>query len=360
MSRTVSANLSIPARSVLSPAKPAVLAVLACAFALSGCEKPEPISQYTIPTAMPAQLMPGKDRMLAVMFPRGDDAWFVKVMGPEKAIDQIDDQFRDFVQKLPFKETGPDLSELPAGWNRGGSKPMRVATILVETDIKQLDISVSKLSKQPDWDQFIASNINRWRGQLGMKPSEKKWAGAEAIEIDAADGDSVWLDIVGTPGSGSSMSPPFANMAAQAPRPAPKSDLKFDRPEGWRDGRQSSMRLAAFNAGPDDAQAELTVIKLGGGLRDNVARWVGQVQGSDPSEEMVDQVMADADKIDVGGRSAQRFVLEGKESDDSLMIDGTIVPLDEGVSMFIKMTGPRSTVTAQYDAISSFLESLKF
>ena len=40
-------------------------------------------------------------------------------------------------------------------------------------------------------------------------------------------------------------------------------------------------------------------------------------------------------------------------------IDATIIPLSDGISLFVKMTGPAKTVAGQAEAIASFLKSLK-
>ncbi|NNE00852.1 MAG: hypothetical protein HKN47_26350 [Pirellulaceae bacterium] len=144
-------------------------------------------------------------------------------------------------------------------------------------------------------------------------------------------------------------------------RPVKPSDaLKFERPDGWRDGKMSSMRLAAFNVGPEAESAEVTVMAAGGDLRANVARWIGQVIGEQPATDVVDTALENAEKLDVSGRPAQRFLLTGTDADSGNAIDATIVPLDSGASMFIKMTGPVATVNEQRDALGSFLQSLKF
>ena len=58
-------------------------------LALAGCNQPEEVTVTTVPTRVPDQLLPGKDRMLAAMVPQGDKVWFFKVTGPEKAISRI-------------------------------------------------------------------------------------------------------------------------------------------------------------------------------------------------------------------------------------------------------------------------------
>jgi hypothetical protein len=331
-----------------------------------GCQRTDPVVTYTVPTKLPEQLKPAKDRMLAAMFPKGQDAWFIKVTGPEPAIAEVESEFRRFVETLPFENGKPKLMSLPENWQRAGDKPMRVASIDVDTAAKQLDISISKLPKRDDWDSFVADNVNRWRGQLGLPRSDAKWAEGTQIAIESADGAGVWVDLVGQPSSGSSMSPPFATGGAgpATPPDAPSRDpresrLQYERPEGWRDGRTSSIRIAAFVVGADD-EAEVTVIPAGGDLRENVARWLGQVRGGAAPEEVVDKAMSEAQSIEVNGLAAQRYWLTGEDADKGNAIDATIVPLGNGGSMFIKMTGPVATVSGQSEALTAFLESLKF
>ncbi|MGI9470373.1 MAG: hypothetical protein ACR2NZ_02495 [Rubripirellula sp.] len=352
------------------------MAAIAIASLVVGCQKSAPIITYTVPTEVPEQLLPGNDRMLAVMVPKDGDVWFFKVSGPEKAVGSLESAFREFVQGITFDGSEPALKDLPEGWRRGGEKPMRFATLDVETPDKQLGISVSKLQRQEDWDEQVKMNVNRWRGQLGLGNSDEKWAAGEPFQVSAADdgAEAVWVDLVGESGNAAPMSPPFANRApfasskeqpSEASAPVAKADvkpddrLKFERPEGWRDGRMSSMRMAAFNIGPEDSSAELTVIPAGGDLRGNVARWLGQVWGGAVPDEVVDQAMAEAEQVSVDGRDGQRFFLAGEEPGKGTAIDATIVPMDGGMSLFVKATGPSETVQQEADAIAAFLESLK-
>ncbi len=354
-----------------------------------GCGEPDPIIVYSVPTKLPDQLRPSVDRMLAAMIPKGDQTWFIKVTGPENAIAMIDEEFRQFVESIEFEQGEPKLDSLPNGWQLGGPKPMRFASIGVETPNKQLDISVSSLPKQGDWEQEVAMNVNRWRGQVGLNPSNEKWAAAEKIDIKSADGPSVWVDLIGKDEGMSRSAPKLAsalNKNSEMPQDAihsdlvpkpseagpssekspvaensedPKSRLKYDRPEGWRDGKMSSIRMAAFYVGPEDAEAELTIIAAGGDLRGNVDRWLKQIRTEGVTDEVVDQAMKDAEKVEIDGRESQRFLLLGENPEEGTAIDATIVPLEQGFSLFIKMTGPASTVKAESDAVKKFLKSIR-
>ena len=405
--------------------------IFASTMLLTGCSEEAPIVTYQIPTTVPAALAAEDTRMVAAIIPQANQAWFFKLMGRKSAVDVAAEEFRQFVEEIEFEDGEPVIGDLPPEWKRSGNRPMRFASIDINTPTEQLDLSISQLSRSDDWDSLVTSNVNRWRGQVGLEPTEEKWSGAQQLawqsgqaeDADTPPAAAIWVDITGRPAeSGSPMmgapmmgNAPFAGTAGgagempadphaglpqttrdaiaakskslQAPNsmsesdtPAvtsaagsgdqvgdPSSKLKFDRPEGWRDGRMSSMRLAAFSVGPEDAPAEVTIISAGGNLRNNVARWMGQIRQSAVPDEDVDAAFEDAEKMDISGRPAQRFVLlppkEESATDSSegaTAIDGTMVPLSDDFAMFIKMTGPVETVQQQSEQMKSFLESLQF
>jgi len=363
-------------------------------FSLTGCDQPEPIITYSVSTEMPEQLREERARMLAAMFPAGDDVWFFKITGPQSAVDSINETFRDFVAQIKLDDGGPVLDALPDGWRRSGSdRQFRFASINIDTPGKQLDLSISKLARQEDWDSQVTMNVNRWRRQLGLPPSDDRWAGGQPMEIEAAGGDGVWVDLVGDNQAGGAMSPPFAGSRLPPDHPPVATNaavgdaasvgnretgsggsgdagsvshessaeskrdsrLKYDRPAGWRDGTMRSMRLAAFNAGPEDAVAEITVIPAGGDLAGNVRRWMGQIREAAVTDEQLEEALADGQELTVSGRTATRYVLSGDEQS----IDATVVPLEGNLSLFIKMQGPSATVAGEAEAMEKFLKSLE-
>lgn len=405
---------------------------------VAGCSSEAPITTYEIPTTVPAALASEDTRMVAAILPQEKQAWFFKLMGRKSAIDSVAEKFRVFVETVEFEEGVPVLKDLPEGWRTGGKRAMRFASIDIDTPTQQLDLSVSQLSRMDDWDKMVTMNVNRWRGQVGLKDSDEKWASGEKLEREPVAEDdqapAIWIDVTGRPKSGGSpmgsmagapfagKKPPFADFASSggseasspsadphaglpreareaiasgkmkapgpvsklpakgddakstgsvaASEPAADSKLKFDRPEGWRDGRMSSMRMAAFNVGPEEVPAEVTVISAGGDLRGNVARWMGQIREGQVPDEDVDAALENAEKLEVDGREAQRFVLLPKSSDESdpeadpeadpTSIDATIVPLENGFSLFIKMTGPTSIIKDQSEQMKAFITSLQF
>jgi hypothetical protein len=349
----------------------------------AGCQPAAEITTYEIPTQPPPEFAAEKTRMLAAMVPQGSQVWFFKVTGPLTAIESVASTFEQFVQKIEFKDGEPKLDDLPEKWKLASTKrSMRFASIDIETPQKQLDLSVSSLSRQEDYDAMVAMNVNRWRGQLGLDPSDEKWAAAAKLEVASADGPSVKVDITGEESDASSMTPPFAGTGpggmglppATRPMAAPVAEaesapsakksnnderLQYKTPEGWRAGEAGSMRLASFDAGPEESKAVLTVIPAGGDVRGNVQRWIGQVRGEEPPAEVVDAALEAATELVVSEKKSQRFFLTGKSDKEGDAIDATIVPLGDGFSLFIKMTGPVETVRSQSESIAEFLQSLK-
>jgi hypothetical protein len=362
---------------------------------IAACDSPPPIRTYEIRTDVPPTLA-GDERMLGLMVPEPDSAWFFKVVGPKEAIRYAEAPIRDFLGKVRFAEGKPDLKELPQGWVMGTERPMRFATLLIDTPTRELEMSISQLPRSENWDEQVALNVNRWRGQMGLEDSTDPLAGAEKFALTSL-GESpdspAWVDLAGRmnpnagamPGAGgmppfASAGPPSAGPPDQAPpsqgppnpgppgaTPTPADNAgstaagpKFVAPPEWRAGKMSMMRLAAFQIGPTDRQAELTIIQAGGDLRGNVDRWLGQVLGGPAPADVVDKSLADAQKLSVSGREAQRFFLSGgDDKPNAQAIDATIVSVGDGMSLFIKATGPAETLGEERERIGKFLESIR-
>lgn len=363
---------------------------------LTGCDQTPPIRQYTVNVEVPAALR-SQDRMLGAIMAQDSAVWFFKLVGPEEAVTSAEPELKAFLEQVEFVDGRPQLQSLPEGWRRSGGSEMRFDTLLIPTPTRELELSISSLPKSGQWAEQVAMNVNRWRGQMGLTDSDLTWAGAEPLQADTdAQEPAIWVDLAGKMGPGpapmSSMSGAASTARGQLPAghpeiPANRGDntstgpaqgasdsngtsasaakptggLKYDVPEGWRPGTMSAMRMAAFEFGAQDRPVVLTVIQAGGDVRGNVERWIGQVRGESPPADVVDQALQDAQTLRVSGHDAQRFLLTAGDDSapDSEAVDGTIVPLPGGMSLFIKATGPHATLVEQRAAIAQFLESLK-
>lgn len=73
--------------------------------------------------------------------------------------------------------------DLPEKWQRGGNRPMRVATFNVDEDGKQLEITLTRLGVNSG---SMLANVNRWRGQIGLEPIDQATLDKDTLSLDVA------------------------------------------------------------------------------------------------------------------------------------------------------------------------------
>jgi len=71
--------------------------------------------------------------------------------------------------------------DLPDKWQRGGNRPMRVATFTVDQDGKQLEITLTRLGVNSG---SMLANVNRWRGQIGLEPIDQATLDKDTLSLD--------------------------------------------------------------------------------------------------------------------------------------------------------------------------------
>ena len=183
--------------------------------------------------------------MLTAILPAGGQACFFKVVGPVAEIDKREKEFNDFFAGIRIGDDGKAKWQLPAGWKEGGEKPMRLATIIVPSEDKPLEIAISALPWAGTPDAML-SNVNRWRGQLQLAPTDAAHIGESTRELKAGDLTMTVVDLRGHSGS-SGMMPPFAGgavgAASRAAPNAPPPGLPPGHPpiESTRRRRSSSF-----------------------------------------------------------------------------------------------------------------------
>ena len=66
-------------------------------LALAGCQEDE-ITHAIVPRSSE----PEKTRLLAVIYPHGEQTWFFKLTGPESAVKDAEEPFNDFMHSVKF------------------------------------------------------------------------------------------------------------------------------------------------------------------------------------------------------------------------------------------------------------------
>ena len=146
--------------------------------------------------------------------------------------------------------------------------------------------------------------------------------------------------------------------AMDAPKKAERS-FSWETPDGWTSSSPTAMRLVNLRVG--EAECYVTVLKgSGGGAERNINRWRDQMG----QESLSEADIANLPKIAVLGKEAPMVEISGTfsgmgtDGKEGYMLLGTVCE-DGSQSVFVKMTGPEATVSAEREKFVAFCKSLK-
>jgi hypothetical protein len=340
--------------------------------ALVGCADPDPIRQYKV-----AKQAPDDTFTPSVSTPTTREqpeqrgvAWFFKLLGPESAVSSQAETFAKLVRSVDFGADGKPEWKLPEGWTERAESGLRLATIEIPGEPK-LEISVMALpAKEPGSLEYLLSNFNRWRNQLGLENVEggpglkesrdrgevqefelqgRKFTLVNLSGKTSDSGDSRMLAAMIVPESKTEAQNVAAETAAHPPDGLP---FTFTRPEGWKDAPLRTFQLLAFTAGDGEKPLSISIAAVGGDVTANVNRWRGQAGLSEVTES---EINADARSIPFDGTDAKYFVVEGAER----AILGVIAQ-HRGAQWFIKADGPKSLAQQERAKFEEFVKSIRF
>ncbi|MEO8499176.1 MAG: hypothetical protein ABI614_29275 [Planctomycetota bacterium] len=344
---------------------------------VSGCRPSDQIERYQVARAG------APHRMLGAVVPRGEFGWFFKLTGANEVVAQQADKFTAFVESIQFGE-GDEADpqwQLPEGWKQEPGEGIRFATIKIQTDEQSLELTVIKLPMPPT--EGMLSNINRWRGQLGLAPIDDAGLAKETTAVTLAGTTATLVNLVGKSGAIAPMAAPFAGATggdAEAARRAahaaagieesaggelpgaPPSTITYEAPAGWELGQRvvsrsafAVPREAAFVVNEDNRSAEITVTALGaaaGDILPNVNRWRGQI-GLEPVT--AEQLAKEAKQVDMNGVEGEYFRLIGPQQ----AILG-VIAVHGGKSWFVKLQGDHDLAVKLQEQFETFVSSIKF
>ncbi len=262
-------------------------------------------------------------------------------------------------------------------------------------------VTVSKLAGDGGG---LAANINRWRGQVGLKPVAENEAIGQSLKL--ADSDEVmqlfnltsedsgndaegilaavlplktetwYFKFTGPVGVLREAEKTFAEFLrtirmansqesspSAAPTPARPKGIEVTAPDGWKPSEGSSMRAASFTVtGPDGDSADVSVVPIpgeSGSVLDNVNRWRSQLK-LDPLASADDpaigtKVPGPAGEILVSHMTSIEPILNGKKAAIS-----TAILSRPGTTWFFKITGDAEVVEANREKFAAFVRSATF
>lgn len=344
------------------------LLLVLCLAALAGCQNDD-IHSYAAPKAATVANSAGPEaaavRLLVAMMPHGEQTWFFKLSGPADAVSKRHDEFDKFIHSIRFTEAAdkPLSWTLPESWKdvAQGESQFRYATIRIGTEEPPLDLTVTHLGRE--FGSLLA-NVNRWRGQIGLKSISEAELGSLTKEMKINDVAATLVDMTGTgapAASAMTMKRPALPPGHPSGRPN-QAPIEYTKPDGWTEIPSSAFgSVLTFRVSADSKEAQVTVTPLAGpagGLEANVNRWREQVGLALLPE---DQVAKETQTLVISGANAQYADVAGPESAGARRerILGAVVP-QEGQTWFFKMRGPADLIEQQKSAFEAFLRSVHF
>jgi hypothetical protein len=162
--------------------------------------------------------------------------------------------------------------------------------------------------------------------------------------------------------AGSSPSSTSAGSTLTAPVEKRLAGVRLTIPAGWEEiPVASEFLLGEYRIAGAAGPARLTLSSAGGDMTANIERWRGQfTPGPDdpPGDQRTVRVDArDVTIVELHGTFSDGFRSGDPQPGSQLL--GAILPTGPA-HFFIKLTGPRATVTAARDAFETLVQSARF
>jgi hypothetical protein len=325
---------------------------------LAGCHRDEITSYRAARIEKPAEVEKPHSRFLGAIIPHEDRTWFVKLMGPEDVVKEQAEPFEQFVKSIRFQGQGekPITWTAPAGWREAaGSKAGRYATFHVGPKDQPLELTVTALGKEGLAGDVLA-NVNRWRGQLGLKEITQDEIAKETRKVELDGAVATLVDITGADDAKMGQRPPFAG---KLPVPPAQAALVYKSPPGWHELPAKGFRVAAFLVAEGDQHADVTVIPFPGdvgGLLANVNRWRNELGLAKIDSDQ----LKDVSHLKVAGADSPYVDLVGPEAGGRRLRTLAVSVPHAGRTWFFKMHGPADLVGKQKTAFEAFVASVQF
>jgi hypothetical protein len=315
-------------------------------LSFAACGREEAVRRYRAP----------KDpqwRILGAVVPRGDATWFFKSWGSEERLAAHRDEFARFLAAVKFEEERP-VWTLPEGWKEEKGNASRFATLRFGSLQPQFELSVTRLQ---DAAGGIGANVNRWRGQLGLRSLPDAEIERDARKVEVGGSAGILVDLMGPnhPGGPPMQSPHPEPAPARAPVDASLKGVRalftYDVPRGWVENPEPTMgRILEFRAG--SALVTFTMMKgESGGTVANVNRWREQAgMEALPESALRAELRSEA----FLGRDGSLVELAGRERAILCFFH-----CGEEFSMFLKIDGSPDHVLSQREAFLQFGRTLK-
>lgn len=324
-----------------------------------------------------AAVASGPRRIVGAIIPTEQGCYFLKATEAPERLEPLLGDLRTVVETFSIDpQTGLPSNKLPEGWLMNQRNDVALAELISPESTGRVKFTVTALAMPPeqDWQGYLLSNVNRWRGQLKLGELTKETVEASLVSIPRPGNPlpSYIFDQTGT-GTGAMSpptKPPTVPSASTPSEPKPNESstsrrptLQYDLPDGWTVGQGSQFRLATLNIDSKEGRGEVTVSMATDNPQANTMMWLQQVaKESDPSklEPLVEKTVQSAQKFAVGDKQAVLYEIRSSEQPTSPSLLVVSLPTDTPeMNLFIKVIGENQMTAAQKNNLIQFVQSLK-
>ena len=349
----------------------------------------------------------GPRRILGAIIPADQGCYFLKATDSPQRLEPLMADLQSIVQNFAIDpQTGRPSNPLPEGWIINPRNDIAIAELISPEATGKIKFTVTALAMPPsqDWQGYLLSNVNRWRGQLKLQELSADTLLSSLVEVPrtGASIPSYIFDAVGTgtgamnptPPTGNPTTPPTnpttpptnpapnnpapsnppaptgnpANSAASPPLDAPnppanRPKLDYKLPEGWSVGQGSQFRLATLNIDSKQGRGEVTVSMATDNPQANAMMWFQQLTREPDAkklEPMVNSALEVAQKFAVGQKQATLYEIRSSEQATAPMLLVVSLPTDNPeLHLFVKLIGDNQLASDQKSNLIEFVQSIE-
>lgn len=332
-------------------------------------------------------------RTLAAIIPYPGVAFFLKAVDRIERLNPVESDFRTVVERFSVDPaTGTPNMSLPAGWQfkmRETDNDFVMADFFVDTGASApIKFTVSVLGYS-NWDADLLKNVDRWRDQMGLPPTDLETLKKElpAIARDSSPNPAYIFDATAAgvgPQSRKNVPLPSADNAPTEPMPPPnappatnepsavaqpqeKEPLKitaYTKPDSWTLQEPKPIRLMSFGVTKEDRTAEVVVSWVKDDPISNASMWYQQVLKTE-DKSIVDPLaaksIADAEEIPAGDVTGKLYSI--RASDDasaSTLLVAAIPTGKDNMCLFVKLKCDLRMAEEEKANLLSFVNSLRW